>query len=76
LDNNKRIKKIILQIVFNNSKPLYVEASKNDFFESRGDFVKVQTQAKEPKEVFINKNNVAYIVVEPESEPVSFRLST
>jgi len=38
--------------------------------------VKVQTQAKEPKEVFINKNNVAYIVVEPKSEPVSFRLST
>jgi len=76
LGNNKKDKKIILQIVFNNSKPLYVEASKSDFFESRGDFVKVKTQAKDPKEVFINKNNVAYIVVEPEPEPVSFRLSS
>ncbi len=66
----------MLQIVFNNSKPLLVDASKSDFFESRGDFVKVQTQAKEPKEVFINKNNVADIVVEPKSEPVSFRLSS
>ena len=66
----------MLQIVFNNLKPLYVDASASDFSESRSDFVKVKTRAKEPEEVFINKNSVAYIVEDPKSaQTVSFRLT-
>jgi len=45
-------KKIMLQIVFNNLKPLYVDASASDFSESRSDFVKVKTRAKETRRGF------------------------